>query len=67
MLIKRALIQVKAGEDEVAILFGVGRRWNMTNAGWGMLILIVGALTLFAGTLGWASWQESRDRKRGDR
>ena len=36
----------------------------MTTAGAGMLVLIVGALTLFAAALGWASWQESRDQKR---
>lgn len=39
----------------------------MTTASWGMLILIVAALALFAGTLGWASWQESRDRGRSSR
>lgn len=26
------------------------------------LTLVVSALTLFAGVLGWASWMESRDR-----
>ena len=36
----------------------------MTTAGAGMLVLIVGALALFAAALGWASWQESRDQKR---
>jgi len=36
----------------------------MTTAGMGMLILIVGALVLFAGVLGWASWDESRRNRR---
>ena len=36
----------------------------MTSTGAGMLILIVGALALFAVTLGWASWQEWREKKR---
>jgi hypothetical protein len=35
----------------------------MTSAELGMLILIVGALVLFAGSLGWASWKESREQK----
>ena len=36
----------------------------MTAAGAGMLALILGALVVFAGTLGWASWQEWREFKR---
>jgi len=35
----------------------------MTSAEIGMLTLIVAALVLFAGTLGWASWKETRERK----
>jgi len=27
------------------------------------LVLVVGALLLFAGVLGWASWMESRDTR----
>ena len=27
------------------------------------LVLVVGALVLFAGVLGWASWMESRDTR----
>jgi len=27
------------------------------------LVLVVGALFLFAGVLGWASWMESRDTR----
>ena len=38
----------------------------MTSAGLGMLILIVGALCLFAAVLGWASWVEGRERNRGN-
>ena len=30
----------------------------------GFLCLVVGALSLFAGVLGWASWMESREAKR---
>lgn len=39
----------------------------MTTGELGMLILIVGALTLFGGVLAWASWQETRDRRRADK
>lgn len=35
----------------------------MTSAEIGMLMLIVGALVLFAGTLGWASWKETQERR----
>jgi len=28
------------------------------------LALVVGALTLFGGVLGWASWQDTRARRR---
>ncbi|MES2294025.1 MAG: hypothetical protein V4527_12055 [Pseudomonadota bacterium] len=33
----------------------------MTTMEMGYLALIVGALTLFAGALAWASWMESRN------
>lgn len=33
----------------------------------GMLVLIVGALAMFAGVLGWASWEETRARRRNER
>lgn len=36
----------------------------MTNAEIGMLALIVGALALFGGALAWASWEETRQRRR---
>lgn len=36
----------------------------MASSSLGMLILIVGALALFAGALGWASWEETRTRRR---
>ena len=39
----------------------------MTTGEIGMLALIVGALTLFGGVLGWASWQESRQRRKAQR
>lgn len=36
----------------------------MTNGEMGMLALIVCALGLFGGALAWASWQESRHRRK---
>ncbi len=36
----------------------------MTAMEMGFLALIVGALTLFGGVLGWASWTESRNASR---
>jgi predicted negative regulator of RcsB-dependent stress response len=37
---------------------------EMTTGEIGMLTLIIGALTLFGGVLGWASWQEARQRRK---
>lgn len=36
----------------------------MTIGGMEFLALVVGALTLFAGVLAWASWMEEREKKR---
>ena len=36
----------------------------MTTGGLEFLALVIGALSLFAGVLGWASWMEGRDKKR---
>ncbi len=35
----------------------------MSTSEIGMLALIVGALSLFAGAVGWASWMEMREEK----
>lgn len=32
----------------------------MTTAGFEFVILVISALILFGGVLGWASWEESR-------
>jgi hypothetical protein len=42
----------------------IRRRYLVTWSDLGMLTLIVGALALFAGVLGWASWAETRSRRR---
>jgi hypothetical protein len=37
---------------------------KMTTGGLAFLVLVISALSLFAGVLGWASWMEGRDKKR---
>lgn len=39
----------------------------MTTGEIGMLTLIIGALTLFGSVLAWASWQETRQRRRAEK
>lgn len=36
----------------------------MTKSGLEFVVFVVGALSLFGGVLGWASWMEWRDNKR---
>ena len=36
----------------------------MTMGGLEFLVLVVGALSLFAGVLAWACWMEGREKKR---
>lgn len=35
----------------------------MSGGDW-FLVLVIGSLSLFAGVLGFASWEEGRDRRR---
>ena len=63
----------KAQGDLIAVNAGLrlscheqlfNRESKMTTAEMGMLTLIVCALGLFGGALAWASWQETRQRRR---
>jgi len=36
----------------------------MTKSGLEFVVFVIGALSLFGGVLGWASWMEWRDNKR---
>ena len=36
----------------------------MTTSGLVFLVLVISALSLFAGTLAWACWMEGREKKR---
>lgn len=54
------------GRNRLVLAWMLYPNWEneMTTGEIGMLTLIIGALTLFGGVLGWASWQEARQRRK---
>jgi hypothetical protein len=64
-------MSIKLDHDQLRLIRAVHNfpkvREMAMSSDLGMLVLIVGALAMFAGVLGWASWEETRARRRNER